>query len=609
MRGRRHLALLLALLGVLALGVVACQRETTPPLIQVLELSPHEVEAGDRVRITGVGFPEGKTAHIAFQGDLYRPATMPVRGIEIDVDAVVVSGTEVEVPMNEALERLFVGGGDRAAHTTFTGELTVAFAASSPAAPPVAGVLHDAWLDVRPPTPHGAALDVERAEGERTLAFLGIKPDNAPLAAGGILIQSVEPGSRAEAARLLAGDVITELDGVRVLSARDLAALPGERIAWMKIRRGGSPHEEVAQVSLVGLAPPPAEALLGPVLVLGLAAILLLLFFAPTPSAFAWTERHISLRLHALPSAASLVRPGAGPSVWVVIGGVSAMYTLFPLAHALGIGDVDVGVLFVLAAASLAMLALVAGGGTRSLRAGLGAAARVVSLEIPAATGVVAVVAMTGSFRLEDIVRAQGGWPWRWTAFESPMALGLLVLWLVTQLAAGEPCRARLPEATETVPTGQLPTTGGSRLFFFAARTNLFVMCGVLAALFLGGWQIPGLAREQVESHLGWTMLGVVLFLAKAWLLVALVLAARVALPLVRAERVIAVSWRWLVPSSLALLLLTAAWTAWGPGPRAESLVGAVMVTLTLAAVAHVVTRVHRFGGDLARAPELDPFL
>jgi hypothetical protein len=104
-------------------------------------------------------------------------------------------------------------------------------------------------------------------------------------------------------------------------------------------------------------------------------------------------------------------------------------------------------------------------------------------------------------------------------------------------------------------------------------------------------------------------MLGVVLFLAKAWLLVALVLAARVALPLVHAERVISVSWRWLVPSSLALLLLTAVWTAWGPGPRAESLVGAVMVTLTLAAVAHVVTRVHRFGGDLARAPELDPFL
>jgi NADH-quinone oxidoreductase subunit H len=602
------LLLLVAILG----GAVGCQREATPSLVQVLELTPHEVETGDRVRITGVGFPEGKTAHVAFHGDLFRPATAPVRGVEIDVDAVVVSGTELEVPLNEAVERLFVGSRDHAAHTTFSGDLTVAFAAGAPAAPPVSGILRDVWLDVRPTTPQDAILEAERAEGERTLKFLGIQPDMASLAAGGVLIHSIEQNSRAQTARLLPGDVITELDGVRVLSTGDLAALPGERVAWLKIRRGGSPHEEVAQVSLVGLAPPPAATLLAPVLVLGLAAILLLLFQAPTPSAVASLEQYAAHRLRFLPSAASLLLDRT-TVVWPVVAGVSGMYALFPLAHALGIGDIDVGVLLVLAAASLTILALVTGGGSTgpySVRAGVVAAARELSLEVPLAAGISAVVATTGSLRLEDLVRAQGGWPWRWTAFASPMALGLFGLWLVAALATFESGGSVLPEAAEApVSTGKLPARGGSRLFALAARANLFVTCGIVAALFLGGWQIPWLAPEQVEAHLGWTILAAALFLAKAWFLVATVLVARATLPVVRAEHVISITWRRLVPVSIGLLVLTGGWVAWGPGPHATSLVGAVMVALTVAAALHLVVRARGFGADASQAPELDPFI
>ncbi len=223
----------LVLLG--PLGLVACQRETTPPLIQVLDLSPREVEEGDHLAIAGVGFPEGKTAHIAFRGDLVRPGAAPVQGVEVDVDAVVTSGTEIELPFDATLQKLFAGAGDRVAHTTFSGDLTVAFAASKPAAPPVAGTLHDMWLDVRPPMPHRAVAEAETAEGERTLAFLGIKARPSPVAAGGILVDSVEPRSRADTARLLAGDVVTEFDGVRVLSVRDLIPEPGARGAWLKI--------------------------------------------------------------------------------------------------------------------------------------------------------------------------------------------------------------------------------------------------------------------------------------------------------------------------------------------------------------------------------------
>jgi len=607
----------LCALGLLALA--ACQRETTPPLIQVLDLSPREVEEGDHIAIAGVGFPEGKLAHVAFRGDLSRPGVAPVRGVEIVVDAMAASATEVDIPFDGPLEKLFAGPGDHAAHTTFSGEVTVAFAARSPAAPPVAATLHDTWLDVRPPTPHRPVAEAQAAEGARTLAFLGIKPQESPLPGGGILIESVEPGSRAEGVRLLAGDVITELDGVRVLTLRDLVTPPGDRSAWLKIRRAGSPSEEIARVSLLGLAPPPAAALLGPVLVLGLAAILLLLFFAPTPGTVAWLERHVSRRIRdrradgsAPPgSVASLLRRfGSTTAAGLVLGVASGTFALLPFAHYLGVGEIDAGILLLVATTSLATLGLVTGGrrpGKRySLLEGLRSSARVASLGLPAAAAVAAVVMLTGSLRLEDIVRSQGGWPWGWTLFKSPLAAGLLGIAFVGALVRGEAPASSLPDAGADHAAPSV-AAGGPRLFSLAEWAHRVVLAALAAALFFGGWQLPGLAPEQLEGHLGWTVLGAALFVGKSWLLTALLVAARWALPPIRADRAMGLCWRWLVPLSVVAVLLTAVWVAWGPGPSTETLVAAVMLALTGAGALHVVSRVRYFLE--APEPEIDPFL
>jgi len=125
-----------SLLLLLMLSAAACERETTPPLIQVRALSPRELEEGDRLTLEGVGFPEGKVGHVTFRGDLHRPGAVALTGVEIQVDAVVGSSSEVEIPVNLELERLFAGPGDHAVHTTFSGDITIAFAASSRADPP-----------------------------------------------------------------------------------------------------------------------------------------------------------------------------------------------------------------------------------------------------------------------------------------------------------------------------------------------------------------------------------------------------------------------------------------------------------------------------------------
>ena len=88
----------MAVLGFLALTctLVACQRETLPPLIQVLEFAPREAEVGDKLELRGAGFPQGKSAQIAFHGTLHRPGEKPVSGVEIEATGLVTAAQSID---------------------------------------------------------------------------------------------------------------------------------------------------------------------------------------------------------------------------------------------------------------------------------------------------------------------------------------------------------------------------------------------------------------------------------------------------------------------------------------------------------------------------------
>src|SRR5262245_3878947 len=110
--------LFVAILALSLLALVGCQREVGPQLIQVLDVAPREVEVGDRLEIVGNGFPQGKTAKIAFRGKLFRPGEAP-ESATIDADGAVQSSTQIELVFTEGLKELFCGAGDKSTHTTF----------------------------------------------------------------------------------------------------------------------------------------------------------------------------------------------------------------------------------------------------------------------------------------------------------------------------------------------------------------------------------------------------------------------------------------------------------------------------------------------------------
>jgi NADH-quinone oxidoreductase subunit H len=612
-----------------------------PQLIQVLDLAPHEAEVGDRIEVIGSGFPEGKTAHLTFRGDLHRPGERTVRDTEIEADGLVSSAEQIEVLFTEGLEERFCGSAEKAMHTTFTGDVEVAFPAAAAGAPPVVGMLHHVAIDFRPPTSRRAVIEVRANEGERALAYLGIKIAADSPTAGGLLISQVEPGSRADLGGVLAGDVITKFDQVRVLSKADCVPSGAEPFVYLGVRRGGTGAEDQVQVSIDGFIPKPPSDLLGAALVLGVAAAIILLFMAPTAGIITWVERRVSARMQSRigPNRAgpqgflvwladgikSIMKEDIVPSdsdkplfrfaPYLVFAGVSATFVVMPFGQYLIAADLDIGILFIVAVTSLVTIGLMTGGWASnnkySMLGGIRSAAQIISYEVPGAVAIVCIVMMTGSLRLQDIIRAQGGLPWDWYMFRSPVTFGLFFLYFTTALAEGNRAPFDLPEAESELVAGYSTEYSGMRylFFFFAEWANVFVMCGIATALFLGGWQLPGVAPGQQEAHFGLQLLGSILFLTKAWFLIFVVIWIRWTLPRVRIDQMMNLCWKWFVPLSFGAFVLTAGWVVWNPGVAVQTAIGLIMFAVFLAGVVHFVSRV-RYNLKATHAEiHLNPFL
>ena len=244
---------------------------------------------------------------------------------------------------------------------------------------------------------------------------------------------------------------------------------------------------------------------------------------------------------------------------------------------------------------------------------GLRAAAHVAWQHVPAAIAVASVVLTTGSLRVQEIDRAQGGWPWDWLAFRSPGALLALALLLASALI--ELTFAKRSSGVEHLIDAAADADGGSRgrrktggSAPRRARTGSlsrdFAVTG-----FLGGWSFPGLSPEQQDARPLFEVAGAVWLLAKTWAVVLGLAALRLALPrrhLLEATRATTV---WRVPLALASFAMTGVWNWWSPERAVELLVSGSLVAIaglaSVAAIQRVRHGVFSPGGD----GHLSPFL
>ncbi len=604
--------LLLALaLACLFVGGRPSARDGETKPLQVREVVPSEVEVGDRIAILGDGFAVGKPARVTFRGTLHRSGERPLVGADIVASAKVVDPERVELAFDEATQALFSGTGDRARHTTFAGDVEVAFAAAAPGEAPLAGLLHGVTLDVRP-SANGSTIDLE-PEGERVLAWMGVQ---GAARGSGLVVEAVKAGSRAEAAGMVGGDVITSFDGVRVTSAADVVPARGERTATIAMRSGSGANESVRVVPLDGLRRVlPSERVAGTLIALT-AFGLVLLFAAPTGSTSAGALQRVVSRVRdrvgAVRSARAKAQPGSrrrgrGAERWALARAmaavaraawppcaphavadlvVCALLSAMPFGQYVIAARLDVGFLFVGAATSLAAAAfLTSGSAWRGARAALNVAWQ----HVPSAAAVASVVMMSGSLRIQEIERAQGGWPWDWLAFKSPAALAALGLLLASARIEPhtDPDRglSRLLEDTDRPHGRRGPWLEA------ACRAHRLAIAGLASALFLGGWHLPGMSTAEPNAGVALELAGAAWLLAKTWAVAVTMAWIGWAVP--RRDRRLRATWLRLGPSAVAMLAATAAWSYWSPSPASQLLVSlSLVVAVGLVGIA-IVHRVH----------------
>jgi NADH-quinone oxidoreductase subunit H len=225
---------------------------------------------------------------------------------------------------------------------------------------------------------------------------------------------------------------------------------------------------------------------------------------------------------------------------------------LFGRQVGLWIGDVNVGLLYLLAIAGLGAYGIVLGGWSSnnkySLLGTLRAAAQIISYELPLGLSLLGVVLIVGSLNLRQIVEYQGSWP-----LIVLQPVGFLVF-LVAILAESNRSPFDLPETENELVSGFMTEYGGIKfaLYFIAEYTAMVVNSAIVATLFFGGWKWPAVLSDLHP------LAGVALFLVKVLFVLFLYVWIRASTPRVRYDKFMRFCWKFMVPLALVNLAVTA---------------------------------------------------
>jgi NADH-quinone oxidoreductase subunit H len=222
---------------------------------------------------------------------------------------------------------------------------------------------------------------------------------------------------------------------------------------------------------------------------------------------------------------------------------------LFGRRVSLTIADLDIGLLYVFAIASLGEYGVVLGGWSSynkyGLMGSLRAAAQMISYEIALALSVMGVLMISGTLNLVGIVQQQAGW--HWNVFVQPFAF---IFYIVCALAEINRTPFDMPEAEAELACGFNIEYSSMKfaLFFMAEYTHLVAVCAIATTLFLGGWDGP----FNLPPALSW-----VWFAAKTGILVYFFIWERGTFPRLRYDQIMRFGWKFLLPLALANIFVT----------------------------------------------------
>ena len=231
------------------------------------------------------------------------------------------------------------------------------------------------------------------------------------------------------------------------------------------------------------------------------------------------------------------------------------------------ISDINIGILYILAFASIGAYGIILGGWASnskySLLGGLRSAAQVISYELNVGLAIVGVLIMAGSLSLVKITEAQAGGFWHWYVFAFPAPqIFAFVVYVISAVAETNRVPFDLPEAESELVAGFFTEYSGMRFafFFIAEYANMVLVSCVAAAMFLGGWNAPYPGTILAQLGLGgfaWIE-GVAWFTVKVYFFLFLFFWLRATLPRLRYDQLMKFGWKVMLPIALGNIVVTA---------------------------------------------------
>ncbi|HEX4177010.1 MAG TPA: NADH-quinone oxidoreductase subunit NuoH [Rhizomicrobium sp.] len=279
---------------------------------------------------------------------------------------------------------------------------------------------------------------------------------------------------------------------------------------------------------------------------------------------------------------------GADKFVFLLAPVISVTFALgawavIPFAPGWVIANVNVGVLYLLAISSLGVYGIIMGGWASNSKypflGSLRSAAQMVSYEVSIGFILITVILLTGTMNLQQIVLMQSGWFWHWNVFGGAggplhliMALVMIpmaTMFFISFLAETNRPPFDLPEAESELVAGYQVEYSSTPylLLMLAEYVNITLMCALISILFFGGWHWPFPepflnSWPPIAAHL-WGLIWLAIKTFVAFFMVAMVKAI---VPRYRYDQLMRLGWKVFLPTSLAAVVLVAAWRVFGPG-------------------------------------------
>ena len=239
------------------------------------------------------------------------------------------------------------------------------------------------------------------------------------------------------------------------------------------------------------------------------------------------------------------------------------------------IADLNVGILYTFGIVSLGVYGIVLAGYASNSKypflGGIRSSAQMISYEIAMGMSVIPVFLVTQTLNLTDIVlyQAENGWLALPFMAKHQNALSYMIwpfvvisffIFLVSGFAETNRLPFDLPESETELVAGYNTEYSSIKfaLFFMGEYANIVAGAGMMVTLFFGGWSLPFFGLDQPATSIGMGVLHIVIFLAKIFVFLALVIWVRWMFPRFRYDQLMDLGWRRFIPVALANILIVA---------------------------------------------------